>query len=145
MLVVVKMLFQRLVLYFFSINNYIYCVINHRICIQSYIMCVELVDGIYGVYVDGKIFHPLGTSPMLWFVPSATNLSHFNQWLTCLLYLRNGCYHLWCNKVVMMHSLVKVELSEYNLEFQCSIWNLQKRALFMNFYPEMPWNNTEMH
>ena len=34
--------------------------------------------------------------------------------------------------------------TEYNLEFQGSIWNLQKRALFMKFYPEMPWNNTEM-
>ena len=29
---------------------------------------------------------------------------------------------------------------EYNLEFQDSIRNLQKRALFMKFYPEMPWN-----
>ena len=34
---------------------------------------------------------------------------------------------------------------EYNLEFQGSIRNLQKIALFMKFYPELPWNNTEMH
>ena len=34
--------------------------------------------------------------------------------------------------------------TKYNLEFQGSIQNLQKRALFMKFYPEMPWNNTEM-
>ena len=32
---------------------------------------------------------------------------------------------------------------EYNLEFQGSFWNLQKRARFMRFYPEMPWNNTD--
>ena len=35
-------------------------------------------------------------------------------------------------------------LTEYNLEFQGSVQNLQKRALFMKFYPEMPRNNTEM-
>ena len=29
-------------------------------------------------------------------------------------------------------------LIEYNLEFQGSVQNLQKRALFMKFYPEMP-------
>ena len=29
-------------------------------------------------------------------------------------------------------------LSEYNLEFQCSVRNLQKRALFVKVYPEMP-------
>ena len=34
--------------------------------------------------------------------------------------------------------------AEYNLEFQGSVRNLQKRTLFMKFYPEMPWNNTEM-
>ena len=34
--------------------------------------------------------------------------------------------------------------AEYNLEFQGSVRNLQKRALFMKFYPEMPRNNTEM-
>ena len=28
--------------------------------------------------------------------------------------------------------------SEYNLEFQGSVRNVQKRALFMKFYPEMP-------
>ena len=28
--------------------------------------------------------------------------------------------------------------TEYNLEFQGSVRNLQKRALFMKFYPEMP-------
>ena len=28
--------------------------------------------------------------------------------------------------------------AEYNLEFEDSVWNLQKRALFMKFYPEMP-------
>ena len=28
--------------------------------------------------------------------------------------------------------------TEYNLEFQGSIHNLQKRVLFMKFYPEMP-------
>ena len=33
-------------------------------------------------------------------------------------------------------------LSEYNFEFQGSVRNLQKRALFMKFYPTMPWNNT---
>ena len=33
---------------------------------------------------------------------------------------------------------------EYNLEFQGSIQNLWKGALFMKFYPEIPWNNTEM-
>ena len=31
-----------------------------------------------------------------------------------------------------------IELSEYNLEFQGSIRNLQKRALFVKFYAEMP-------
>ena len=35
----------------------------------------------------------------------------------------------------------KSQIPEYNLEFQGSVRNLQKRALFMNFYPEMPWNN----
>ena len=34
--------------------------------------------------------------------------------------------------------------AEYNLEFQGSVRNLQERALFMKFYPEMPRNNTEM-
>ena len=29
-------------------------------------------------------------------------------------------------------------LIEYNLEFQGSVRNLQKRALFMKAYPEMP-------
>ena len=28
--------------------------------------------------------------------------------------------------------------AEYNLEFQGCIQNLQKRALFVKFYPEMP-------
>ena len=28
--------------------------------------------------------------------------------------------------------------AEYNVEFQGSMWNLQKRTLFMKFYPEMP-------
>ena len=37
-----------------------------------------------------KISHPLGTFQLSWCVPSTTILSHFNQWLTCLLYLRNG-------------------------------------------------------
>ena len=32
----------------------------------------------------------------------------------------------------------KSQIPEYNLEFQGSVRNLQKRALFMNFYPEMP-------
>ena len=27
--------------------------------------------------------------------------------------------------------------AEYNLEFQGSVWNLQKRALFMKFFSEM--------
>ena len=35
--------------------------------------------------------------------------------------------------------------TEYNFEFQGSVQNLWKRALFMKFYPEIPWNNTEMH
>ena len=39
----------------------------------------SLVNGIYGVCVEFMLF-----------VPSTTNLSYFNQWLTCLLYLRNG-------------------------------------------------------
>ena len=32
----------------------------------------------------------------------------------------------------------KKMMAEYNLEFQGSIQNLQKRTLFMKFYPEMP-------
>ena len=27
---------------------------------------------------------------------------------------------------------------EYNLELQGSVWNLQNKTLFINFYPEMP-------
>ena len=29
-------------------------------------------------------------------------------------------------------------MTEYNLEFQSSVRNLQKKALFMKFYTEMP-------
>ena len=39
---------------------------------------------------------------------------------------------------------IELEYTEYNLEFQGNVRNLQKRALFVKFYPEMPWNNTEM-
>ena len=41
--------------------------------------------------------------------------------------------------------LIHSTIAEYKWEFQGSIQNLQKRALFVKFYPEMPWNNTEMH
>ena len=40
-------------------------------------------------WVYFKISHPLGTSPLLQFVPSTTNLSHFNYLMNCLLCLRN--------------------------------------------------------
>ena len=33
---------------------------------------------------------------------------------------------------------------EYNLELQGCVRNLQKKAPFLKFYPEMPSNNTEM-
>ena len=36
------------------------------------------------------------------------------------------------------------QLSECNLEFQGSARNLQKRTLFLKFYPEMSLNNTEV-
>ena len=35
-----------------------------------------------------------------------------------------------------------VKLTEYNLEFQGSVLSLQKRALYVKFYPEMRRNNT---
>ena len=38
----------------------------------------------------------------------------------------------------LAYSHKDIELSEYNLEFQGSIRNLQKRALFVKFYAEMP-------
>ena len=42
---------------------------------------------VYGVYVDiVTFFHPLVISSLLFVSPTA-NLSHFNQWLTCLMYL----------------------------------------------------------
>ena len=45
---------------------------------------------------------------------------------------------------VTSRSRDKLKTSEYNLEFQGSVRNPQKNALFMKFYPEMPWYNTEM-
>ena len=38
--------------------------------------------------------------------------------------MENGNYEKW--------------FPEYNLEFQVSVLNHQKRALFVKFYPEMP-------
>ena len=53
---------------------------------------------------------------------------------------------LWSDDVwFLRYGVQQQDETEYNLELQGSVWNLQKRALFMKFYPEMPWNNTEMH
>ena len=44
----------------------------------------------------------------------------------------------WPSFLKLVSELVLLQKPEYNLEFQGSIQNLQKRALFMKFYPEMP-------
>ena len=43
----------------------------------------------------------------------------------------------WLSFLKLVSELVLLQKPEYNLEFQGSIQNLQKRALFMKFYPEM--------
>ena len=54
-----------------------------------YVSGVSLVDIIYGVYVDLVKFLILWVH-FIMTVPSSTILSYFNQWVTWLLYLRNG-------------------------------------------------------
>ena len=88
-----------------------------------------------------KIFHSLGTFPLLWCVHSTTNLSYFNQWMTCLLYLRNGL--LWvmmqqsCNNALPiigeelahmkcnLHKISQMSLPQWNYHFvECRVFFL---------------------
>ena len=113
MLAVVELSFQPLLLYFFTINTYIYCPINYRICIQSYTTCLELAElmvYIYGVYVDIIKFHPLGTSPLLWFV-SSTHCFLSKGWLVYCIW-GMVYYLLWWNNVVTMQFPVKPLLTD---------------------------------
>ena len=51
----------------------------------------------------------------------------------------------WIYRIAQFLHFMNLPILEYNLEFQGSIRNLQKkRAPFMKFYPEVPWNNREM-
>ena len=38
----------------------------------------------------------------------------------------------------ILYNSTCIKLTDYNLESQGNTWNLQKRALYVKFYPEMP-------
>ena len=67
-----------------------------------YMSGVSRVDGVYGVYVDITKFHPLGTSPLLWFV-SSTHRFLSRGWLVyCTWGMVYYLLVLWWNNVVTM-------------------------------------------